>query len=534
MAKYIFVTGGVTSSLGKGILAASLSRLLKSRGYRVTIQKFDPYINVNAGTINPFEHGECYVTNDGHEADLDLGHYERFLDTPTSKENNITTGRIYLEVIKKERAGDFKGKTVQIVPHITDEVKRRMLLLGKNNDFDIIVTEIGGTVGDIESLPFIEAIRQLKWELPAQDFLEIHLTLIPYLSAAQELKTKPTQHSVKALQSYGVQPDILICRTEHELKSDTKRKIANFCNVSIESVIEMRDVETIYDVPLSLLKEKLDTVVLNKLGYQEIPELNLSDWKKFIVRHKNPKKQICLGLVGKYVEMKDAYLSIYESLIHAGAENSCRVSVKQIHANDIHKGNVEELLSELDGILVAPGYGDSGIEGKIEAVEYARTHCMPFLGIGLGMQCAAIEFARNILKMADANSNEFDKNTQHAIFCVGQNGKNEAESTERLGAFACELREGSKISKAYGKNRVDERHKHSQEFNKTFLSDFESAGMIASGINPERGLVEAIELVDHPWFIGVLFRPEFKSTILNPHALYVNFVKAMIDYKEKR
>ncbi len=530
MAKYIFVTGGVTSSLGKGILAASLAQLLKSRGLKVTIQKFDPYINVDPGTMNPYEHGECFVTDDGAETDLDLGHYERFLDTPTSQANNVTTGRVYLEVINRERKGDYLGKTVQVVPHITDEIKRRMLLLGHTGDFDVIITEIGGTVGDIESLPFIESIRQLKWQLPKQDYLVIHLTLVPYLSAAKELKTKPTQHSVKELQSYGIQPHILICRTEHELGKERKRKIAEFCNVDPDSVIEMRDADSIYDVPLNLLKEQLDSSVLRHFGYQDMPEPDLRKWKEFIKRHKNPKKSITIGVIGKYVELKDAYISIYESFKHAGAKHSCEVKIEQIHAETLDAGNVTEKLAHLDGIFVAPGFGNRGIDGKLTAIRFARENKVPFFGVCLGMQCAVIEFAKNVLHINDATSREFNAKTKHAVIDIMEEQKliTKMGGTMRLGAYPCEVKKGSHAEKAYKSIMIWERHRHRYEFNNEYLEQYEQAGMKATGINPDSNLVEIVEIPEHPWFVGVQFHPEYKSTILNPHPLFAAYVQAVI------
>lgn len=536
MAKFIFVTGGVTSSLGKGILAASLAKLLKSRGLKVTIQKFDPYINVDPGTMNPYEHGECYVTDDGAETDLDLGHYERFLDTPTSQANNVTTGRVYLEVINRERKGDYLGKTVQVVPHITDEIKRRMLLLGQSDEFDIIITEIGGTVGDIESLPFLESIRQLKWQLPKKDYMVIHLTLVPYLSAAKELKTKPTQHSVKELQSYGIQPHILICRTEHELGNERKRKIADFCNVDNDSVVEMRDAESIYDVPLNLLKEKLDLTVLKQLGYDEVPDLDLKKWKEFLRNYKKPKKTITIGLVGKYVELKDAYISIYESFIHAGAKLHCKVIVEQIQAEKINSSNIEETFKDLDGIFVAPGFGQRGIEGKLLAIQYARENKVPFFGVCLGMQCAVIEFARNVLKINEANSREFNTKTIHPVIDLMAEQKliTKMGGTMRLGAYPCELKKGSKSEKSYKSIMIWERHRHRYEFNNKYLEQFEEAGMIATGINPDSNLAEIVEIPNHPWFVGVQFHPEYKSTILNPHPLFVSFVQAAILHQDQK
>jgi CTP synthase len=535
MAKYIFVTGGVTSSLGKGILAASLAQLLKARGFKVAIQKFDPYINVDPGTMNPYEHGECFVTEDGAETDLDLGHYERFLDTPTSQANNVTTGRVYLEVINRERKGDYLGKTVQVIPHITDEIKRRMLLLGQSGDFDIVITEIGGTVGDIESLPFIESIRQLKWQLPKTDYLVLHLTLVPYLSAAKELKTKPTQHSVKELQGYGVQPHILVCRTEHPLGTGRKRKIAEFCNVDYDSVVEALDAPSIYDVPLNLQKEKLDVTVLKQLGYTEFPEADLRKWKDFLRRHKNPKRTITVGVIGKYVELKDAYISIYESFIHAGAKNQCKVDVVQIQSEEITSLNLEEKMQGLDGIFVAPGFGNRGIEGKVLAIQYAREKKIPFFGVCLGMQCAVIEFARNVLHIKDATSREFNAKTKNAVIDMMEEQKRITDmgGTMRLGAYPCEVKRDSHAFKAYKAPLVWERHRHRYEFNNQYLEAFEQAGMKATGINPDSNLVEIMELKDHPWFVGVQFHPEYKSTILQPHPLFVDFVRAAQEFRSE-
>jgi CTP synthase len=530
MAKFIFVTGGVTSSLGKGILAASLAKLLQARGLRVTIQKFDPYINIDPGTMNPYEHGECYVTEDGAETDLDLGHYERFLGVHTSQANNVTTGKIYQEVINRERRGDYLGKTVQVIPHITDEIKRRMLLLGTTDQYDVILTEIGGTVGDIESLPFIEAIRQLKWTLPKSDYLVIHLTLVPYLASAKELKTKPTQHSVKELQSYGVNPHIIVCRTEHTLGNERKKKIAEFCNVDYDSVIEALDAETIYDVPLSLKKEKLDQIVLDKFGYQDTPETELTEWNKFLQRFKFPKKEITIGLIGKYIELKDAYISIYESFIHAGAQNECKVNVERIHAEDINKNNLKEKLGNLDGIFVAPGFGQRGIDGKIYAIQYARENNIPFFGICLGMQMAVIEFARNVLKIEDANSSEMKQNCQNPVIDMMQEQKTIVNmgGTMRLGAYACYVKENTLAHKIYGQSNISERHRHRYEFNNKYLEIFHDNGMIASGINPDSELVEIVEIPNHKFFIGVQFHPELKSTILKPHPLFCSFVEACL------
>ena len=535
MSKYIFVTGGVTSSLGKGIIAASLAKLLQSRGLSVTIQKFDPYINVDPGTLNPYEHGECYVTEDGAETDLDLGHYERFLNINTSQANNVTTGRIYQTVINREREGDYLGKTVQVVPHITDEIKRRMMLLGEKGNYDIVITEIGGTVGDIESLPFIEAVRQMQWELPDEDCLVVHLTLIPYLRAAKELKTKPTQQSVKLLSANGVHPDVLICRTEHKLTPDLRRKVALFCNVKEEGVIEAIDAPTIYEVPLLMLRENLDKIVLKKLRINNDREPDLEKWKSFLDKVKHPSKKVNIGLIGKYIELQDAYKSILESFIHAGAMNECKVQVINIHSENITEGNVEETLAGLDGLLVAPGFGHRGIEGKIIAVKYARQHRMPFFGICLGMQMAAIEFARNVLGMKDAESTEMNPNTAVPVIDMMEDQKKVTAKggTMRLGAYPCEIREGSLAYEIYGTTHISERHRHRWEFNNHYLKKFEDAGMIATGMNPETSLVEIMEYTKHPFFIGVQFHPELKSTVENPHPIFVNFIKAAKLFSEK-
>jgi CTP synthase len=530
--KYIFVTGGVTSSLGKGIIAASLAKLLQARGYRTTIQKFDPYINVDPGTLNPYEHGECYVTDDGAETDLDLGHYERFLNVPTSQANNVTTGRIYLSVIEKERRGEFLGKTVQVVPHITNEIKERMQLLGNSGDYDIVITEIGGTVGDIESLPYIESVRQLLWELKDEDALVIHLTLLPYLSSSNELKTKPTQHSVKLLLESGVQPDILVCRTEHAITKEMRKKIALFCNVDSNSVIEALDVPTIYDVPLMMLKEKLDKTVLSKLKLSAKNEPDLESWKNFLTRHKNPKNEIRIGLIGKYVELPDAYKSIIEAFIHAGASNEARVRVQYVHSELIADDNVAQKLGDLDGILVAPGFGDRGIEGKITAIKYARENNVPFFGICLGMQMAVIEFARNVIGWKDAHSTEMNAKTKHPVIDMMSDQKNITKKggTMRLGSYVCELTKNSIAYKAYDKSKVNERHRHRYEFNPKFQAEFEANGMHITGVNPETKLAEIVELKDHPYFIGVQFHPEYKSTVLNPHPLFVRFLKAAVTF----
>ncbi len=536
MAKYIFVTGGVTSSLGKGIVAASLAKLLQARGFTTTIQKFDPYINVDPGTLNPYEHGECYVTDDGAETDLDLGHYERFLGVPTSQANNVTTGRIYQTVINKERAGDFLGKTVQVVPHITDEIKRRMLLLGKDGRYDIVITEIGGTVGDIESLPFVEAVRQIQWELPEEDVVVIHLTLIPYLKAAKELKTKPTQHSVKMLSETGVHPDIIVCRTEEPLGNDIKRKVALFCNVKVEAVIEAMDASTIYEVPLLMRREKLDLICLRKLNITGYGEPELDKWKTFLDKLKYPKSKVTIGLIGKYVELQDAYKSILESFIHAGAVNEVKVQVINVHSEHLTSENVGEKLEGLDGLLVAPGFGNRGIEGKIIAVQFARENALPFFGICLGMQMAVIEFARNILGLKDAHSTEMDAGTSNAVINMMEEQKKikMMGGTMRLGAYPCEIKPGTLAHEVYGEDVVSERHRHRYEFNSQYLAQFETAGMIASGTNPDTGLVEIMEVPEHPFFIGVQYHPELKSTVERPAPLFVSFVAAAKKFNEQR
>jgi CTP synthase len=525
--KYIFVTGGVTSSLGKGIISASLAKLLQSRGFSVTIQKLDPYINIDPGTLNPYEHGECFVTEDGAETDLDLGHYERFLNVPTSQANNITTGRIYQSVIEKERRGEYLGKTVQIIPHITDEIKRCIQILGNLHNFDVVITEIGGTVGDIESLPYIEAVRQLMWEFE-EDCINVHLTLVPYLSAAGELKTKPTQHSVKMLLENGVQPDILVCRTEHELGSALRNKIAKFCNVSSDAVIQSIDASTIYEVPLLMQKEKLDEVVLRKLNLKSKTKLDLKKWEQFLLKLKNPKKEVNVGLVGKYVELKDAYKSIAEAFIHAGTSIDCKVNIHWIHSEEIFAKNVATKLSNLDGVLVAPGFGSRGIDGKIEAIKFAREKQLPFFGICLGMQIATIEFARNVLGFKDAHSTEMKAYTKHPVICLMEEQKSIVNKggTMRLGSYPCALKKGSKAYKAYGKVNVEERHRHRFEFNNEYKDAFEKAGMKCVGTNPKSGLVEIIELENHPFFVASQFHPEYKSTVMNPHPLFVAFLKA--------
>ena len=534
MAKYIFVTGGVTSSLGKGIIAASLAKLLQARGLKVTIQKFDPYINVDPGTLNPYEHGECYVTEDGAETDLDLGHYERFLNIHTSQANNVTTGRIYQTVINKEREGNYLGKTVQVVPHITDEIKRRMLLLGEKKEYDIIITEIGGTVGDIESLPFIEAVRQLQWEMPEEDCIIVHLTLIPYLKAAKELKTKPTQHSVKLMSENGVHPDILVCRTERPLGDDLKRKIALFCNVKENAVIEAADASTIYEVPIAMLREKLDLIVLKKLNITNYNEPELGRWKDFLEKLKHPRHKVTVGLIGKYIELQDAYKSILESFIHAGAMNDCKVQVVNVHSEYITEENVAEKLNGLDGLLVAPGFGFRGVEGKIIAVKYARENNLPFFGICLGMQMAAIEFARNVLNIKDADSTEMQPDTPNPVIDMMEEQKEITMKggTMRLGSYPCVLKDNTLAYQIYGIKEITERHRHRWEFNNKYLSRFEEAGMIASGINPQTGLVEILELNNHPFFIGVQYHPELKSTVEKPQPIFIQFIKAAKDFNE--
>ncbi|RPG66430.1 MAG: CTP synthase [Flavobacteriaceae bacterium TMED42] len=531
--KYIFVTGGVTSSLGKGIIAASLAKLLQAQNFKVTIQKFDPYINVDPGTLNPYEHGECYVTDDGAETDLDLGHYERFLNIKTSQANNVTTGRVYQSVIEKERRGEFLGKTVQVVPHITNEIKERMQLLGKSGDFDIVITEIGGTVGDIESLPYIESVRQLIYELGEENAMVIHLTLIPYLSAAGELKTKPTQHSVKTLMESGIKADVLVCRTEHELTEDLKKKLALFCNVKPEAVIQSIDVDTIYDVPMKMLDEGLDQVVLAKLKLRKKADLNLDHWKSFLEKYKNPKQKVKIGLVGKYVELQASYKSILEAIIHAGAINETEVEVVSIHSEFLNQINAQEQLKELHGLIVAPGFGGRGIEGKIDAISYVRENKIPFFGICLGMQMAVIEYARNVLMQSKANSTEIDEDTDYPVIDLmeSQKGVVNKGGTMRLGTWNCDLAQGSKVAEVYGKEQITERHRHRFEFNNQYKKEvFEKGALKVSGVNPETSLVEIVEHQDHPWFVGVQFHPEYKSTVSNPHPLFVAFIKASIDY----
>lgn len=522
--------------MGKGIIAASLAKLLQARGLRVTIQKFDPYINVDPGTLNPYEHGECFVTEDGAETDLDLGHYERFLNIFTSQANNVTTGRIYQTVINKEREGAYLGKTVQVVPHITDEIKRRMQLLGQSGEYDIVITEIGGTVGDIESLPFVEAVRQLQWELPEEDSVVVHLTLIPYLKAAKELKTKPTQHSVRMLSQEGVHPDVIVCRTERTLGPELRRKIALFCNVKQEAVIEAADAPTIYEVPLLMMREGLDKIVLKKMGITEYNEPELTKWKEFLDKLKYPKGKVTIGLIGKYLELQDAYKSILESFVHAGAINECQVQVLNVHSEFITADNVNEKLTGLDGLLVAPGFGHRGVEGKIVAVKYARENNLPFFGICLGMQMATIEFARNVLGLKEAHSTEMNPDTPDPVIDLMEEQKKVTAKggTMRLGTFPCEIREGSLAARIYGQAIISERHRHRWEFNNKYLEQFEKAGMQASGKNPGTGLVEIIELKNHPFFIGVQYHPELKSTVENPQPIFVHFIKAAKDYMEKK
>ena len=534
--KFVFVSGGVASSLGKGIISASLAKLLQARGFRVTIQKFDPYINIDPGTLNPYEHGECYVTEDGAETDLDLGHYERFLGVHTSKANNVTTGKIYNTVITKEREGAYLGKTVQIVPHITDEIKRRMLLLGKAGEYDIIITEIGGTVGDMESQPFVEAVRQLRWELPEDDCMTIHLTLVPYLSAAKELKTKPTQHSVQQLQRWGVQPDIVVCRTEHELTPELRRKMALFCNVKPGHVIQSMDAPSIYQVPLNMKAENLDTLVLEHFGIKDAPEPDLRCWNEFLDKLTNPKKTVDIALVGKYVELQDAYKSILESFVHAGAANECKVNVHSIHSEYIDNENVAEKLSGMDAVLVAPGFGERGLEGKIVAIRYARENGLPFFGICLGMQMCVVEFARNVLGLSDAVSTEVNPATSNPVIDLMEDQKSTTikGGTMRLGAYQCALKAGSLAEKIYGTDIISERHRHRYEFNNDYLDAVEAAGMTASGRNPDTGLVEIVEIPSHPFFIGVQFHPELKSTPEHPQPIFVAFVKAAMEHKANR
>ena len=528
--KYVFVTGGVTSSLGKGIIAASLAKLLQERGYSVTIQKLDPYINIDPGTLNPYEHGECYVTDDGAETDLDLGHYERFLNIPTSQANNVTTGRIYQSVINKERKGEFLGKTVQVIPHITDEIKHRIQLLGETGDYDIVITEIGGTVGDIESLPYVESVRQMLWEKGEENAIVIHLTLVPYLAAAGELKTKPTQHSVKMLMQSGVSPDILVCRTEHQISADIKRKLALFCNVKKEDVIQSIDAETIYDVPNLMFEEGLDKVVLNKLQLSSEKQPKLLKWNDFVQKHKNPKSTVEIALIGKYIELQDSYKSITEAFIHAGSSNETKVKVRWIHSESLTEENCNEKLKGVNGILVAPGFGDRGIDGKIKAVQFARENNIPFFGICLGMQMAVIEYSKNVLGLVDAFSTEMKKDCKNPVINLMESQKEVTEKggTMRLGAWDCKVSKDSKTYNAYKSEMISERHRHRYEFNNEYLNQIEKAGMKATGINPKTGLVEVVELPNHPWFIGVQYHPEYKSTVLNPHPLFVDFIKAAL------
>ncbi|CAM1366543.1 CTP synthetase [Tenacibaculum soleae] len=533
--KYVFVTGGVTSSLGKGIIAASLAKLLQERGFSVTIQKLDPYINIDPGTLNPYEHGECYVTDDGAETDLDLGHYERFLNIPTSQANNVTTGKIYQSVINKERKGEFLGKTVQVIPHITDEIKNRIQILGNTGDYDIVITEIGGTVGDIESLPYIEAVRQLQWELGEDNAIVIHLTLVPYLAAAGELKTKPTQHSVKMLMQSGLSPNILVCRSEHEINDTIKRKLALFCNVKKQDVIQSLDAETIYDVPNLMFKEGLDYVVLDKLNLSTRKQPALKKWNKFVDAHKNPAATIEIGLVGKYVELHDSYKSITEAFIHAGATNKAKVNVRWIHSEELTPENAASKLKGLNGVLVAPGFGDRGIEGKISAVQYVRENNIPFLGICLGMQMAVIEYSRNVLGLKEAISTEMNEKTAHPVInlMAAQKDVTEKGGTMRLGAWDCELTQNSKVIEAYGEKLISERHRHRYEYNNEYKEQLENAGLKATGINPKTGLVEIVEIDTHPWFVGVQYHPEYKSTVLNPHPLFISFIKASLKQSKK-
>ena len=532
--KYIFVTGGVVSSLGKGIISSSLARLLLSRGFRVTIQRFDPYINIDPGTLNPYEHGECYVTVDGHEADLDLGHYERFTNVHTTRANNITTGRIYQSVIDKERRGDYLGKTVQIIPHITDEIKRNVKLLGNTGKYDFVITEIGGTVGDIESLPFLESMRQLKWEL-GSNCICIHLTYVPFLNAAKELKTKPTQHSVKQLQEVGIQPDVLILRTEKDIPAAMRRKVALFCNVSPEAVIQSIDVPTIYEVPLTMHAQHLDEIVLRKTNTPFEGEPDLTQWYRFLDMMKNAQESVTIGLVGKYVELQDAYKSINESLFQAATYNGFKLNLKYIHSEKLNDGNVEETLKDMDGVIIAPGFGQRGIEGKFVALKWCREHDVPTLGICLGMQCMVIEFARNVLGLKDANSTEMNPQTQHNVIDLMEEQKSISNmgGTMRLGEYECVLRGGSKVAQAYGKTDIKERHRHRFEFNEEYRAQFEAAGMQCVGENPSTHLVEVVEIPDKKWFIGTQYHPEYSSTVLSPNPLFLSFVKAAIDNRKK-
>ena len=530
--KYIFVTGGVTSSLGKGIISASLAKLLQARGLSVTIQKLDPYINVDPGTLNPYEHGECYVTDDGAETDLDLGHYERFLNVNTSQDNNVTTGKIYQSVINRERRGDYLGKTVQVIPHITNEIKDHIIQLGKDDSYDVVITEIGGTVGDIESLPFIESIRQLKWDLPGK-VLFVHLTLIPYLSTSGELKTKPTQHSVKTLLEYGIQPDILVCRTEYHLDSDLRKKIALFCNVEQKCVIESIDAKTIYEVPLLMKEEKLDEVVCEKLSLLGKDHYELKKWEKFLNHLSEPERTTEIALIGKYVELKDSYISIAESLIHAGAENKTRVNIHWIHSSEMEGENIKNQLSKMDGIIVAPGFGSRAVEGKICAVKFARENQVPFLGICLGMQCAVIEFARNVIGFKEAHSTEINSDTSYPVISMMEEQKElkNLGGTMRLGAYDCHVEKDSLLHKIYENDVISERHRHRYEFNNKYMKDFEENGVVFSGKNKANNLMETIEIPDHPWFIGVQYHPEYKRRVVNPHPLFISFIKAALTHQ---
>ncbi len=533
--KYIFVTGGVSSSLGKGIISASLAKLLQARGFSVTLQKLDPYINVDPGTLNPYEHGECYVTEDGAETDLDLGHYERFLNKPTSQANNVTTGRIYLNVIMKERRGDYLGETVQVIPHITDEIKRSVQLLGDTGKYEFIITEIGGTVGDIESLPYVEAVRQMKFEL-GSNCMVVHLTLVPYLAAAEELKTKPTQHSVKTLLESGVQPDIIVCRSEKSLSQQIRNKISNFCNVPVSSVIESIDAKTIYDVPLLMREEKLDIEVLRRMGIPPKQEPDLNRWEEFLRKLKNPTGSVNIALVGKYVELKDAYKSIREALVHAGAYNECKVNVTLVHSEGINDNNAAERLKGQDGILVAPGFGERGIDGKISSIKYARENKIPFLGICLGMQCAVVEFGRSVLGLKDAHSTEIDPETPYPVIDIMEEQKEVSEKggTMRLGSYLCRMEKDSIVGRIYEQPEVEERHRHRFEFNNRFKEQYEKAGLKATGIYPEKDLVEIMELEGHPWFVGVQFHPEYRSTVAEPHPLFLNFIRASMEHKSRK
>jgi CTP synthase len=533
--KYIFVTGGVVSSLGKGIISSSLACLLKARGYRVTIQKFDPYINIDPGTLNPYEHGECYVTVDGHEADLDLGHYERFTDIQTTRANNVTTGRVYQSVIKKEREGVYLGKTVQIIPHITDEIKRNVKALGKTGKFDFVITEIGGTVGDIESLPYLESVRQLRWEL-GRNSLCIHLTYVPYIAAAKELKTKPTQHSVKQLQEVGIQPDILVLRTEKNISAEMRKKIALFCNVAPDSVIQSIDVPSIYEVPLKMHEQHLDEIVIRKTGLEVQGEPDMKAWKGFLERMEKADKTVTIGLVGKYVELQDAYKSINEALFQAATYNDRRLKLVSIHSEKINDANADEMLRDMDGVVIAPGFGSRGIEGKFVALKWCREHDVPTFGICLGMQCMVIEFGRNVLGLTDANSTEMDPQTHNNVIDLMEEQKSVTDKggTMRLGAYECELVPGSKTAQAYGTTTVSERHRHRFEFNDNFREMYENAGMKCVGENPHTKLVEVVEIPEKRWFIGTQYHPEYRSTVLNPNPIFLSFVKAAIDYRAEK